>query len=99
MPGRSRIESLAPGPLLTLIGRMGNIGPETARDGGPVMSSEVASGVDLEEANRQLEGATPREVLRWSVETFFPKLTMATAFGPEGCVILHMLAEVGPRVR
>jgi phosphoadenosine phosphosulfate reductase len=24
---------------------------------------------------------------------------MATAFGPEGCVILHMLAEIEPRVR
>ena len=30
-------------------------------------------------------------------QTYFPKLTMATAFGPEGCVILHMLAEVEPR--
>ena len=27
---------------------------------------------------------------------YFPKLTMATAFGPEGCVIMHMLAEIEP---
>ena len=33
------------------------------------------------------------------METFYPRLTMATAFGPEGCVILHMLAEIEPRVR
>ncbi len=32
------------------------------------------------------------------MERYFPKLTMATAFGPEGCVILHYLAEVEPRV-
>ena len=28
-----------------------------------------------------------------------PRLTMATAFGPEGCAILHMLAEIEPQVR
>ena len=63
------------------------------------MSTEVAQGVDLEEANRRLAGATPQEILRWGVEAFFPRLTMATAFGPEGCAILHMLAEIEPRVR
>ena len=30
---------------------------------------------------------------------FFPRLTMATAFGPEGCILIHLLAEVEPRVR
>jgi len=46
-----------------------------------------------------LEEATPQEILRWAVETYYPKLTMATAFGAEGCVILAMLAEIEPRVR
>jgi phosphoadenosine phosphosulfate reductase len=55
--------------------------------------------LDLEAASRRLDGAHPAEVLRWAVEQFFPRLTMATAFGPEGCVILHMLAEIEPRVR
>ncbi len=63
------------------------------------MTIETAQAIDLEAANRRLDGATPQEILRWGVETFFPKLTMATAFGPEGCVILHMLAEIEPRVR
>ncbi len=47
----------------------------------------------------RLTGQHPREVLRWAVETFAPKLTMATAFGPEGCAIIHMLAEIGTPVR
>src|SRR5438270_7854824 len=64
-----------------------------------VMTAEVLARVDLEEAAQRLQGATPWEILRWAVETFYPKLTMATAFGPEGCVILHMLAEIEPRVR
>lgn len=55
--------------------------------------------VDWAEANRKLAAASPQEVLRWAVETYHPRLTMATAFGPEGCVILHMLAEIEPKVR
>jgi phosphoadenosine phosphosulfate reductase len=63
------------------------------------MTAAPSLSFDLEEANRRLDGASPFEILRWGVETFFPKLTMATAFGPEGCVILHMLAAIEPNVR
>jgi len=54
---------------------------------------------EIAAANRQLENQPPQAVLRWAVETFYPRLTMATAFGAEGCCILHMLAEIEPRVR
>jgi len=50
-------------------------------------------------ASARLEGASPWEVLRWAVERFHPRLTMATAFGAEGCCILHLLAEIEPKVR
>src|ERR1700760_4248566 len=63
------------------------------------MSSTTTIRTDLDEANRRLTGASPQEILRWAVETFYPRLTMATAFGPEGCAILHMLAEIEPRGR
>ncbi|PQV65370.1 phosphoadenylylsulfate reductase (thioredoxin) [Abditibacterium utsteinense] len=45
-------------------------------------------------ATAWLETAAPQEILRWAVETYGEKLTMATAFGAEGCVILDMLAKV-----
>ncbi len=54
---------------------------------------------DLARVNERLTGATPREVLEWAVERFFPRLTMATAFGAEGCVLIHLLAEIEPLVR
>src|SRR3954468_10775659 len=63
------------------------------------MTTEAMTRTDWTEANLRLNGASPWEILRWSVETFYPRLTMATAFGPEGCVILHMLAQIEPRVR
>lgn len=52
----------------------------------------------LAEASRKLELAPPEEIIQWAVERYFPKLAMATAFGPEGCVILSMLAKMEPRV-
>ena len=61
----------------------------------------TATPEELEAFSRQsltLEGATPEEIIAWAVKTYFPKLTMATAFGPEGCVILSMLAKIQPKV-
>jgi phosphoadenosine phosphosulfate reductase len=48
--------------------------------------------------NDRLTMALPQEVLQWAVERFHPKLLMATAFGAEGCCIIHMLAEINPAV-
>jgi len=50
-------------------------------------------------ASARLGGKSPQEILRWAVATFHPRLTMATAFGAEGCCIMHMLADIEPGVR
>src|SRR5213080_2721646 len=63
------------------------------------MSRTQMTAEDIAAANRHLEGAGPFEVLRWAVDRFHPRLTMATAFGAEGCCILHMLADIEPNVR
>jgi phosphoadenosine phosphosulfate reductase len=58
--------------------------------------------IDVEEiagANRLLEGQSPQAILEWAVDRFHPRLTMATAFGAEGCCLIHMLAEIEPGVR
>src|SRR5262245_40366959 len=54
--------------------------------------------LELAEESAKMETATPWQILQWAVDNYFPKLTMATAFGPEGCVIIHMLASIEPRV-
>jgi len=51
---------------------------------------------ELERESNSLELATPQEILRWAVDRFAPKFTMATAFGPEGMTLIHMLAEIAP---
>ncbi len=54
--------------------------------------------IDLREISASFETATPQEILRWAVDAYHPRLTMATAFGAEGCVLMAMLAEIEPRV-
>jgi phosphoadenosine phosphosulfate reductase len=54
---------------------------------------------DIQSAADSLQHASAPEILRWAVDRFYPRLTMATAFGAEGLCILHMLAEIEPRVR
>jgi phosphoadenosine phosphosulfate reductase len=54
---------------------------------------------DWDQFANRLAKATPRAILEWAVERFSPRLTMATAFGAEGCVLIHLLAEVAPDVR
>lgn len=51
---------------------------------------------ELAAKSQALESASPQEILRWTVERFAPYFTMATAFGPEGMAIIHMLAEIAP---
>src|SRR6476646_10677150 len=63
------------------------------------MGEQRFSREDIASACAKLEGKSPEEILRWGVATFFPRLTMGTAFGPEGNCIIHMLAEIEPRVR
>jgi phosphoadenosine phosphosulfate reductase len=51
---------------------------------------------ELQQQSQALESATPQEILRYAVDRFAPRFTMATAFGPEGMTLIHMLAEIAP---
>ena len=63
------------------------------------MQTQLLSTEQITAACLQLDGKSPQEILTWAVRCFFPRLTMATAFGPEGNCIIHMLAEIEPKVR
>ncbi|QDU28705.1 Phosphoadenosine phosphosulfate reductase [Anatilimnocola aggregata] len=68
--------------------------PAETAEGKLAYSSELQA--ELDAASQQLESSSPEEILRWAVEHYAPKFTMATAFGPEGMVLIHMLAEIAP---
>ncbi len=71
--------------------------PEPAKQSGtaprpnPPSAEELAA---LQRHSQRLESATPQEIIAWAVKHYHPTLAMATAFGPEGCVLLHMLSQI-----
>src|SRR6266567_3965085 len=63
------------------------------------MTAQVFPQEQIAKAGQVLAGESPQNILHWAAETFGEKLTMATAFGAEGCCLIHMLAEVAPWLR
>jgi phosphoadenosine phosphosulfate reductase len=55
---------------------------------------ERAQEEHLREISNGLESATPQEIVRWAIETYRDHLTVATAFGAEGCCLIAMIAQV-----
>jgi len=60
-----------------------------------ILTDELKAEISRE--SERLETAEPQEILRWAAERFGTRFTMATAFGPEGMILIHMLAEVAPQ--
>lgn len=56
-------------------------------------TQETNSQRDWSAQSTLLENSTPIEIVRWAMETFGEKLTMATAFGAEGCALIDMIAR------
>ncbi len=52
---------------------------------------------ELARESERLESASPEEIITWAAKRFGDGLTMATAFGPEGCLILSMLSQIAPK--
>jgi phosphoadenylyl-sulfate reductase (thioredoxin) len=53
----------------------------------------ATSPAELHSAAEALAGKRPEEVLSWAAERFGPRLALATGFGAEGCVLIHLVAE------
>jgi phosphoadenosine phosphosulfate reductase len=52
---------------------------------------------ELAAISYRFESAEPETILEWACSTYGDRFTMATAFGPEGMVILEMLSRVAPK--
>src|SRR5579871_2924489 len=57
------------------------------------MTVAIPTSDELSAISAEFETKSPQEILRWAAETYGSGLTMATAFGAEGCVVLAMLSE------
>jgi phosphoadenylyl-sulfate reductase (thioredoxin) len=48
---------------------------------------------ELAQHAQALEGRSAEDILRWAADRFAPRLTFATGFGMEGCVIIDLIAR------
>jgi len=52
---------------------------------------------DLERVAGALEGSAPEEILRWALDAYRPRITLACSFGgPTGMVLLDMVMRLAP---
>lgn len=64
-------------------------------------SSAIIENTNLEKTDQdlltrwagELEEQSPLEVLRWASGRYSPRLTFATGFGPEGCVLIDLIGR------
>ena len=64
-------------------------------------NSSVSTGTTLEPAGQELlsqsvfdlEQRSPLDVLRWAADQYSPRLTFATGFGSEGCVLIDLIGR------
>jgi len=54
---------------------------------------------EIEELAQRFEKAAPEEVLRWALQRFGKGVALATGFGAEGCVLVHILANIDQNAR
>ena len=57
---------------------------------------------DKKEAERiaqTLEAQSAEQVLRWGVESFYPKIALASSFGAEDVVVIDLLSRIKPQVK
>jgi len=64
-----------------------------------IHESGKLSSQDIEGLAAEFEPGPPERVLRWANEEFGADVALATGFGPEGCVLIDMLAQMGQRTR
>lgn len=54
---------------------------------------------EIEEASRRLSGASPQTVLAWALEKFRGRISVASSFSIEDCVVIDLAHAIDPSVR
>src|SRR5262245_17128921 len=54
---------------------------------------------ELRRLSLTFDAKAPRELLLWALDQFDRDVALATGFGAEGCVLVHMLAQIDNNAR
>ncbi|MDK1029403.1 MAG: phosphoadenylyl-sulfate reductase [Anaerolineae bacterium] len=60
----------------------------------PDMVPRAWSAENLVQINKRFENKHPRNLLRWGLDVFGDDLVLATSFGPQSIVLMHLLAQL-----
>lgn len=71
---------------------------EGAAAANPPLHATAELLAEFAEVSDSLESSTPQDILKWAIARFGRSFTMATAFGPEGMCLIHMLSEIDRQV-
>lgn len=50
----------------------------------------------LKAVSDQYEGRSPADIMRWGFDNFAPRIALATGFGAEGVVLMHIASQMNP---
>ena len=59
----------------------------------------VSASVKAQVESETLESQSPEQILRWALETFHPRIALASSFGAEDVAIIDMLVKINPKAR
>ena len=62
----------------------------------PVPAGHEWTGERLASLNRRFREASPEAVLEWGLETFAPEICLASSFGLQSIVLMHLLSRLRP---
>jgi phosphoadenosine phosphosulfate reductase len=70
----------------------------------PISENQMERGADtiewtpesIKQVSATLEGSSPEAILRWGFDNFGPQMVLATGFGPEGVVLMHLVSQIRP---
>ncbi len=54
--------------------------------------------IDFEKINQEFETQSAEEIVRWAVKNFPTDMAMATSFGAESAVLLHLVTQIIPNI-
>jgi phosphoadenosine phosphosulfate reductase len=54
--------------------------------------------INFEPLNQEFETRPAEEIVQWAVKTFAPNIAMATSFGAESAVLLHLVTQIDPQI-
>ena len=50
----------------------------------------------VQQLNDRFADYSPAEILHWGLKTFLPDIALATSFGPQSIVLMHLISQIRP---